>query len=126
MAAVGFGEEGGDLAHDFVGVLLEGFVVVLFGETGEGEGSAEVDVEVKFLEVFEAVGDDFVFRAVDACGEDGDARAGGEVGRAGFAREERLRWGAGALRGDDEEAAFFEFGVHVFEQAHVRVFAVDP
>lgn len=126
MTAVGFGEEGGDLAHDFVGVLLEGFVVVLFGEAREGEGFAEVDVQVEFLEVFEPVGDDFVFGAVDPCGENRNARAGGEVRRAGFAGEERLGGGAGALRGDDEQAALFEFGVHVLEQADVRVLAVDP
>lgn len=126
MSAVGCGEEGGDLAHDFVGVALEGFVAVLFGERREGEGFAEVDVQVEFLEVFEPVGDDGVFGAVDARREDGDARAGGQVRRAGFAREERMGLGAGALGGDDEQAALFEFGVHVLEEAYIGVIAVNP
>lgn len=126
MAAIGGGEEGGDLAHNFVGVGLEGGVAVLFGERGEGERGADVDEEVEFLEVFEPVGDDFVFGAVHGGGEDGDSGPRGQVGGPGFAWNERLGWGAGALRGNDEQAPFFEVGVDLFEQAHVRVFPVDP
>ncbi len=107
VAAVGFGEEGGDLAHDFVGVLLEGFGAVLFGEGGETERLANVEEEVEFFEMFEAVADEVVFGAVDGGGEDGDAAPRGEVGGPGFAFEESFGAGAGPLGGNDQDATFF-------------------
>lgn len=126
MPAIGFGEERGDLAHDFVGIMLEGFVPVLFGERGEGEWGANVNAEVEFLKVFETIAHQIVFGAVHGGGKDWDPSPRGQVRGPRFAREQRFCRGAGPFWGDDQERSLFEFGIHVFEQADVRVFAVNP
>lgn len=102
VAAVGGGEEGGDLAHDFGRVFLEGFVAVLFGEGRQGKRGTDVDEEVEFLEVFEAIGDEVVFGAMHGGGEDRDASPRGQVRGSRFAFEKGFGAGAGAFGGDHQ------------------------
>ncbi len=70
--------------------------------------------------------DNAVFRADDADGDDGQARLGRQIGRAGVAGQQRLSRAARALRGHGQHFAVLQPLQHHAQRGEVGVEAVDP
>ena len=78
-AAILFGEQYRDAAHDLVRVLLEHLVTVFARERWQGEMRACRDSEVAFPQAFQISQNHLVFRARDGDWHDGAIQLGRQV-----------------------------------------------
>lgn len=105
VATIGWGEDAGELIHDLIG---DGLAVLLFLfaiEGGDGEGIAELGVNVDAFELFEILAVGFV--APHGEGQNGGLGVCGEDGGAWLGLDEMAVTGAGAFGEDAEEVIVF-------------------
>ena len=132
-AAILFGEQYRDAAHDLVRVLLEHLVTVFARERWQGEMRACRDSEVAFPQAFQISQNHLVFRARDGDWHDGAIQLGRQVRdpRLGFDQRAdaatRPFWGNGErvslFHQMDEFSHGLDIGVVPVNEDKVKIFS---
>ena len=126
VAAVRFGQQRGDAAHDLVRIRFQGLVTTLaFGRQGRQlERWSHVNCDVRSFEPFQLPEEDGIERAGDAGRQDGVAQFGGQVTDPLLPLDQMPDLRARPLWGDDQHLALFHAGDDFADGFQVWVEAV--